>query len=82
MHETKGKPDYNGATDEITRLDIERKFTNAIKLNRCCQSRPHEMFKSCREYYIMCPACRKITKAHRHLYEAKQAWNRGEYKER
>lgn len=74
------KPDYHGATDEITRWSIEVDFENQIKLQKCpyCGKSPKEYFRSCHEYFVKCPHCGIKTKCHRHAYEAKQAWNRSE----
>lgn len=69
------KPDYQGKTDEITRMSIENRFENQIQLNKCCGILPDQMFKSCRDYFVRCPVCGKTTKLYRHMYEAKQAWN-------
>ena len=74
------KPDYHGATDEITRYSIELDFENKINLQQCpcCGEKPQEYFKSCHDYFVRCDHCGKKTKMFRHAYEAKQAWNRGE----
>lgn len=72
-----GKPDYRGSRDEIIRHDIEAKFERSITLHDCdCGETPKEMFKSCHDYYVVCPVCGKKTKTYRHMYEAMQAWNR------
>ena len=73
-----GKPDYKGSRDEIVRLTIENCFTMAIALKKCCGVKPDEMFRSTTEYFVKCPECGKSTKMYKHLYEAKQAWNREE----
>lgn len=73
-----GKPDYHGSNDEIIRYSIENRFTNAIQMFKCCDEVPKEMFRSCHEYFVKCPVCGRRTKMFKHLYEAKQAWNRGE----
>ena len=73
----RGKPDYSGSLDEIVRYSIEKAFTEMIPLDEC-HGKPKEMFRSSHEYFIKCPVCSMHTKYHRHLYEAKQAWNRGE----
>ena len=72
------KPDYQGKRDEIVRYSIEREFTAKIKLKECsfCKIPPKEMFRSCREYFVLCPKCSKRTVMLKHLYEAKQEWNR------
>lgn len=71
-----GRPDYKGSKDEIIRLSIESRFTDQISLFPCsCGTAPNEMFRSCKEYFIECPACKSRTKYHRHLYEAMHAWN-------
>ena len=71
------KPDYHGARDEITRSHIESAFTEKIKLKACvCGVVPHEMFRSDTAHFVGCPRCRRQTKEYRHLYEAKQAWNK------
>lgn len=77
-----GKPNYMGITDEIYRYSIELDFERKIPLDKCCNKKPTEMFRSCHEYFIKCKVCGKMTKMFRHMYEAKQAWNRKEYKER
>ena len=68
-----------GSKDEIVRYSIENRFTNSINLIRCCSVDPEEMFRSSTEYFVRCKQCGKQTKTFRYLYEAKQAWNRGEY---
>lgn len=73
------KPDYHGATDEITRYSIETDFENSIVLHKHCGIKPETWFRSCHEYYVKCPKCGKRTKYYRHCYESMQAWNRGEY---
>lgn len=73
-----GKPDYGNNKDEIVRLCIEDKFERAITLYKCCNVEPKGMFRSCKEYFVRCPICNTRTRYFRHLYEAKQAWNRGE----
>ena len=73
-----GDPDYEGSRDEIVRYSIENRYTNRINLIRCCSVDPAEMFRSSTEYFVRCKQCGKQTKTFRHLYEAKQAWNRGE----
>lgn len=72
-----GAPDYD-SKDEIVRYSIENRFTNSINLIRCCSMDPREMFRSSTEYFVRCKQCGKQTKTFKHLYEAKQAWNRGE----
>lgn len=79
MYELEGKPDYRGSRDEIVRADIENKFTRSITLLSCCGNAPKEYFVSCTDYYVRCPKCKKRTRTYRHLYEAKQAWNRKEF---
>ena len=78
MYETEGKPDYKGSRDEIVRLHIESEFERKITKRLCCGSQPWEMFKSCHDYFIKCGHCGVRTKTYRHLYQAKQAWNREE----
>lgn len=73
-----GAPDYEGSRDEIVRYSIENRFTNSINLIRCCNVDPQELFRSSTEYFVRCKQCGKQTKTFKHLYEAKQAWNRGE----
>lgn len=74
-----GEPDYHGSHDEIVRMSIEDRFTGNINLFKCeCGSEPIEMFKSCHDYFVKCPTCRRQTKMFRFLYKAKQAWNKGE----
>ena len=69
-------PDYGGERDEIIRDHIEREFEDSIVLDKCtCGSSPKEMFKSCRDYFVMCDKCKRKTSFYRHMYEAKQAWN-------
>ena len=71
------KPDYHGVRDEIIRLHIEKAFTEKIELKACvCGVVPHEKFWSDTAYFVGCPRCRRQTKEYRHLYEAKQAWNK------
>ena len=73
------KPDYQGSRDEIVRDSIEDRFTEQIHLFACsCGESPIEMFRSCHEYFVRCPKCKTQTKMYKHLYEAKQAWNKGE----
>lgn len=73
------KPDYKGSKDEIVRFHKERQLESLIILQKCeCGNKPNEYFRSCHEYFIMCPSCRKRTKYFRHLYESKQHWNLGE----
>ena len=67
-----------GSKDEIVRYSIEHRFTEQIPLDECCGTIPTELFVSCKEYFIRCRFCGKQTKIHKHLYEARQAWNRGE----
>ena len=76
-HKYYGDPDYGGALDEILRMDIENKFELEIPLDEC-HGEPKKMFRSCREYFIICPVCGKRTQYWKHLYQAMQAWNRGE----
>lgn len=71
-------PEYNGTRDEILRLHIEREFERKIHLKKCDETEPRAMFRSCTEFFIICPVCKKQTKFYKHLYEAKQAWNEGE----
>lgn len=75
-----GKPNYNGSRDECVRFTIEARFTEMIGLDECCESEPKPYCRSCHEYFVECPVCKKRTKYYKHLYEAKQAWNRGEIK--
>ena len=72
------EPNYQGSRDEIVRLHIENDFQQRIPLIECCGLHPQEKFKSCHEYFIICPVCGKHTKCYRHLYQAKQAWNKEE----
>lgn len=74
-----GMPDFHGSRDEIVRYSIEQDFENRITLIGCCHKRPVEMFKSSSEYFVRCKECGKQTRTYKHMYEAKQAWNRGEY---
>ena len=72
------KPDYQGKTDEILRASIEHDFERQITLANCsCGQEPTPKFFSCKDYFIQCNNCGKKTKTYRHLYEAKQAWNKG-----
>ena len=71
-------PDYKGSGDEIIRAHIESQFEEMIILNECCGQKPLEYFKSCKEYFIKCPICQRRTRYFKHLYQAKQAWNKGE----
>ena len=73
-----GKPDYQGHKDECARYTIENCFTMAISLKKCCKAILKEMFRSSTEFFVVCPKCGKATKMYKHLYEAKQAWNREE----
>ena len=75
------KPDYHGSNDEIVRLDAEHRFERMIILQNCCGDYPGEYFKSCHEYYVRCKHCGKHTKTFGHMYQAMQAWNRGEHEE-
>lgn len=77
----KDKPDYGNTRDEIIRATIERKYEKKIRLKKCCGFEPVIKFQSCTEYFVQCQVCRSKTKYYRHIYEAKQAWNRGERKE-
>ena len=75
------KPAYADTRDEILRYDAEAKLEDRIRLAKCCGAQPKRMFKSCHEYYIVCPTCGRITDTYKHMYEAMQAWNLGRYKE-
>lgn len=72
-----GKPDYGDSKDEIVRGSSEHYFTLNIPLANC-HGEPVEMFRSSKEYFVRCPICNTRTRYFGHLYEAKQAWNRGE----
>lgn len=72
------KPDFGNIKDEIIRAHIEHEFEKKIKLKECCGCGPVVKFYGCREYFVKCAVCGKTTKPHRHVYEAKQAWNEGE----
>lgn len=72
------KPAYGDSLDEIVRAHAELQLEMCICLQKCCGMTPTRMFKSCHEYYVMCPVCRRKTKYHKKLYLAMQAWNRGE----
>ena len=72
------RPDFYGERDEIVRLHIETQFEMQIALVKCsCGCDPKPMFKSDKDYFIECHNCSCRTGMYRHLYEAKQAWNRG-----
>lgn len=77
-YDLSGKPDYQGHKDECVRHTIENCFTMAISLKKCCKAIPGERFRSSTEFFVVCPKCGKATKMYKHLYEAKQAWNREE----
>lgn len=71
------KPDYKGSRDEIVRYHIENQLELSINLHSCCGSDPVKMFRSCREYYVICKQCGRKTKTYDKMYKAMQAWNRG-----
>ena len=73
------KPNYGESRDEIVRAHIEYEFQKMVPLSTCCGKTPQEMFRSCHEYFVKCSICGRRTKYFRHLYEAKQAWNKEEY---
>jgi hypothetical protein len=73
----RGKPAYS-SKDEIIRATEESYFENLIDLDYCCGVEPGRWTRSCKEYFLICPVCKKQTKTYRHLYQAMQAWNRGE----
>lgn len=75
------KPAYGDTKDEILRHEAEYQLELKICLERCCGKYPNQMFKSCHEYYVICPVCGKRTGYHKKNYQAKQAWNLGKYKE-
>lgn len=79
-HDCQGDPDYHGAMDEITRYSIENDFELSIKLTKCpeCLKEPEKLFKSCHEYWLECPKCGRATERFKKMYQAMQAWNRGE----
>ena len=68
-----GKPE--SSHDEIIRYSNEARFTRNIKLFRCCDVEPEELFISCKEYFIRCPICKRKTNLRKHLYEAMHEWN-------
>jgi hypothetical protein len=72
------EPNYVGVRDEILRLHEERKLENALQLVDCCGKKPLPMFRSCNDYFIRCPECGKHTTTKHRLYQAMQAWNKGE----
>lgn len=62
--------------DLLRECELDKKACS-IKLRPCCKTEPHELFKSCRDYRVMCLICGESTAYYRYLYEAKEAWNEG-----
>lgn len=69
-------PDYKDSKDEIVRLHAERLLENAITLRKCCGVEPKEYFRSCHEYFVICPVCGAKTKMCKKSYLAMQDWNK------
>ena len=70
-------PNYFGTRDEILRFEIENKFENSIKLEKCnkCGRIPSKKFMSTQKYRVACEYCNIGTKYYKHMYIAKQVWN-------
>lgn len=71
------EPEYNGR-DEILCYDAEIKLEQKIHLLPCCGCEPVTSFRSCKEYCVRCLICGRHTAYKKHVYQAMQAWNKGE----
>lgn len=65
------------SNDEILRLSSERQLEDCIILQLCCGTSPVIYFRSCHEFFVECPRCKKRSLVCKKIYQAMQSWNRG-----